>query len=73
MKLAAKMRKDQVVVINISGRGDKDIHTIAALEGVTAGEQDESYRYRICELKAAIKSFDSIHYSRRPVKLRLWP
>ncbi len=36
MKLAAKMRKDQVVVINISGRGDKDIHTIAALEGVTA-------------------------------------
>ncbi|MEN9464967.1 MAG: hypothetical protein RL217_1148 [Pseudomonadota bacterium] len=36
MKLAASMRPDQVVVINISGRGDKDIHTIAALEGVTA-------------------------------------
>lgn len=36
MKLAASMRKDQVVVINVSGRGDKDIHTIAALEGVTA-------------------------------------
>lgn len=36
MKLAAAMPKDKVVVINISGRGDKDIHTIAALEGVTA-------------------------------------
>ena len=36
MKLAASMRPDQVIVINVSGRGDKDIHTIAALEGVTA-------------------------------------
>jgi len=29
MKLAPKMRKDQILVINISGRGDKDIHTVA--------------------------------------------
>ncbi|SFM55523.1 tryptophan synthase subunit beta [Marinobacter zhejiangensis] len=33
-KLAAGMDKDQVVIINISGRGDKDIHTIANLDGI---------------------------------------
>lgn len=36
MKLAATMDKDQVIVVNLSGRGDKDIHTIAELDGVTA-------------------------------------
>jgi len=36
MKLAATMDKDQAIVVNLSGRGDKDIHTIAALDGVTA-------------------------------------
>jgi len=25
---------DQMLVINISGRGDKDIHTIAQLDGI---------------------------------------
>ena len=34
VKLAATMDKDQMVVINISGRGDKDIHTIAQLDGI---------------------------------------
>lgn len=33
-ELAGKMAKDQVVVINLSGRGDKDIHTVAELEGI---------------------------------------
>ncbi|GHD45678.1 tryptophan synthase, beta chain [Marinobacter persicus] len=33
-KLAAGMDKDQIVVINISGRGDKDIHTVAELDGI---------------------------------------
>jgi len=36
MKLASTMTKDQVIVVNLSGRGDKDIHTIAQLDGVTA-------------------------------------
>jgi len=36
MKLAATMKPDQVIVVNLSGRGDKDIHTIATLDGVTA-------------------------------------
>lgn len=36
MKLAATMRSDQVIVVNLSGRGDKDIHTVASLDGITA-------------------------------------
>ncbi len=36
MKLAATMSSDKVIVVNLSGRGDKDIHTIATLDGVTA-------------------------------------
>ncbi|MDI9245499.1 tryptophan synthase subunit beta [Marinobacter sp. CHS3-4] len=34
IKLAATMEKDQVVVINVSGRGDKDIQTVAKLDGI---------------------------------------
>ncbi len=34
MKLAATMDKDQILVINLSGRGDKDIHTVAGLAGI---------------------------------------
>ncbi|MCA6127934.1 tryptophan synthase subunit beta [Thalassolituus oleivorans] len=36
MKLAVTMSKDKVIVVNLSGRGDKDIHTVATLDGVTA-------------------------------------
>ncbi len=35
VKLAGEMDKDQMVVINVSGRGDKDIHTIAERDGIT--------------------------------------
>ena len=34
-KLAPKMNKDQIIVINLSGRGDKDIHTVATREGIS--------------------------------------
>jgi tryptophan synthase beta chain len=34
MKLARDMPKDGLVLCNLSGRGDKDVHTIAAREGV---------------------------------------
>jgi tryptophan synthase beta chain len=34
IKLAREMPKDQLVLCNLSGRGDKDVHTIAAREGV---------------------------------------
>ncbi len=35
MKLARELPKDGLVLCNLSGRGDKDVHTIAAREGVT--------------------------------------
>lgn len=33
-KLAPTMDKDQVIVVNLSGRGDKDILTVAAIDGI---------------------------------------
>lgn len=33
-KLAPTMDREQVIIVNLSGRGDKDIHTVAALEGI---------------------------------------
>ncbi len=35
MKLARELPKDGLVLCNLSGRGDKDVHTIAEREGVT--------------------------------------
>ncbi|MEH6799507.1 MAG: tryptophan synthase subunit beta [Pseudomonadales bacterium] len=35
MKLAATMRPDEIVVVNLSGRGDKDIHTVAGIDGIS--------------------------------------
>lgn len=34
-KLAPTMTHDQIIIINLSGRGDKDIHTVATHEGIT--------------------------------------
>ena len=34
-KLAPEMDRDAVIVVNLSGRGDKDIQTVAAREGIT--------------------------------------
>ncbi len=34
-KLAPQMDKDKIIIVNLSGRGDKDIHTVAGLEGIT--------------------------------------
>ncbi len=33
-KLAPTMAQDQTILVNLSGRGDKDIHTVATLEGI---------------------------------------
>jgi len=33
-QLAAQMNPDQILLVNLSGRGDKDMHTVAALEGM---------------------------------------
>ena len=35
MTLAASMHRDQSIVINLSGRGDKDIPTVARLDGIS--------------------------------------
>ena len=34
-KLAPTMARDQVLLVNLSGRGDKDINTVAKLSGIT--------------------------------------
>ena len=33
-KLAAQMTPQQMIIVNLSGRGDKDIHTVAQLDGI---------------------------------------
>ena len=33
-KLAKRMDKEQMIIVNLSGRGDKDINTVAAIEGI---------------------------------------
>ena len=33
-KQAGELHADQVVLINLSGRGDKDIHTVSAIDGI---------------------------------------
>jgi tryptophan synthase beta chain len=35
MKIAPTMGKDKVLLVNLSGRGDKDINTVANLTGIT--------------------------------------
>lgn len=34
MKLAKTMNKDEHIIVNLSGRGDKDIHTVANIDGI---------------------------------------
>jgi len=34
VKLAAGMSRDQNIIVNLSGRGDKDINTVAKIEGI---------------------------------------
>jgi tryptophan synthase beta chain len=35
MKMAPAMAKDKVLLVNLSGRGDKDMHTVAEKSGIT--------------------------------------
>jgi tryptophan synthase beta chain len=34
-KIAPTMSKDKILLANLSGRGDKDINTVAKLSGIT--------------------------------------
>ncbi|MVB10722.1 Tryptophan synthase beta chain [Caprobacter fermentans] len=40
MRIAPEMGRDQILVINLSGRGDKDVASIAKYRGVKLNEQD---------------------------------
>ncbi len=35
IKMAPQMAREQILLINLSGRGDKDMHTVAARDGLT--------------------------------------
>ena len=39
IKHAPTMNKDEVIIMNMCGRGDKDVFTVAAALGVTLGEE----------------------------------
>ena len=34
MKRAPKMKKNQILIMNLSGRGDKDVNQIAQMRGI---------------------------------------
>ena len=36
-KHAKTMNPDQILIVNLSGRGDKDIHTVAQIDGISLG------------------------------------
>ena len=38
MKIAPKMSKDEIIMVCLSGRGDKDVRSIAEYRGVDLGE-----------------------------------
>ncbi len=35
IKMAPQMQPDQILLVNLSGRGDKDVNTVAALENLS--------------------------------------
>jgi len=35
LKLASTMSPDQSILVNLSGRGDKDLNTVSRLAGIT--------------------------------------
>jgi tryptophan synthase beta chain len=35
VKLAPTLPRDQIILVNLSGRGDKDMHTVAECSGIT--------------------------------------
>jgi len=35
MKIAPTMARDRILLVNLSGRGDKDMHTVAKASGIT--------------------------------------
>jgi tryptophan synthase beta chain len=44
VRLASRLPEDNIVVVNVSGRGDKDMHTVASALGVTLSGKKEGVR-----------------------------
>jgi tryptophan synthase beta chain len=42
LRLAAEMNRDQIILVNLSGRGDKDVQTVADASGQKANEAASS-------------------------------
>ena len=38
LKIAPKMKKDQIILVNLSGRGDKDVNSIAEYDAAAKKE-----------------------------------
>jgi len=47
MKIAPTMRKDQILLVNLSGRGDKDIGTVADLSGAKVYDQPSQAGHKV--------------------------
>jgi len=35
IKVAPKMSKDSIIIVNLSGRGDKDVQEVARIKGIS--------------------------------------
>ena len=35
VKMAPSLAKDKIILVNLSGRGDKDMHTVAEFSGIS--------------------------------------
>ncbi len=42
VKRAPAMRKDQMILVNLSGRGDKDLNTVMGLLGQSGGNHEQA-------------------------------
>ncbi len=47
MKIAPTMRKDQILLVNLSGRGDKDMGTVADLSGAKVYDQPSQAGHKV--------------------------
>ena len=61
MKLAPTMRPDQHLLVNLSGRGDKDIGTVADLSGITVHAQPSAAGQTVKGATAAMKTSTKGH------------
>src|SRR6185437_12292783 len=64
IKLARDMAKDKMILVNLSGRGDKDVHTIARAKGFRCESHRRTFRATQGERPDGA---DPFHHRRRSV------